>query len=178
VTLRQLPVDSFSTLVLADASIFNMGFYPMSMAARTSSPEAGTNCIPSRRTSSREIISRRQAEKGAASFKAIIWTVILISLVFVGIKVTPLLVSEYEFQDSIQTIARMASVNRPTADKIRQSVLDEATKDNLPIDAKDIQVESTSGNIRISADYSVVVDLKVYQWTLNFHPTASNNALF
>jgi hypothetical protein len=155
-----------------------MDFYPMSMAARTSSPEAGTNCIPPRQTSSREIISMRQTEKGAASFKAIIWTVILASLVFVGIKVTPLLVSEYEFQDSIQTIARMASVNRPTTDKIRQTVLDEATKDNLPIDAKDIQVESTSGNIRISADYSVVVDLKVYQWTLNFHPTASNNALF
>jgi hypothetical protein len=27
-------------------------------------------------------------------------------------------------------------------------------------------------------DYSVTVDLGVYQWTLNFHPTATNNALF
>jgi hypothetical protein len=27
-------------------------------------------------------------------------------------------------------------------------------------------------------DYSVTVDLHVYQWTLNFHPTVTNNALF
>lgn len=99
-------------------------------------------------------------------------------VLYVGVKVTPLLFAEYEFQDGIQTIARMASVNRPPADKIRQSVLTESVKDELLIAPEDIHVESAGGNIRISAEYSVVVDLKVYQWTLNFHPTASNNALF
>jgi hypothetical protein len=31
--------------------------------------------------------------------------------------------------------------------------------------------------VQISASYSITVDLQVYQWTLNFHPTASNSAI-
>jgi hypothetical protein len=88
------------------------------------------------------------------------------------------MIDEYEFQDGIQTIARMATVNRPDSEKIRQAVLKEAEKDELPIRAEDIQVESAGGNVHISVNYSVTVDLKVYQWTVNFNPTATNNALF
>ncbi len=35
-----------------------------------------------------------------------------------------------------------------------------------------------NGNVQIEAAYSVTVDLGVYQWTLNFHPTVRNDALF
>jgi hypothetical protein len=149
---------------------------PMQVPARSIAAEA--ICEPSCSASSRARTDKRQGEKGAGALKAIIWTAIIAMVLYVGVKVTPLLFAEYEFQDGIQTIARMASVNRPSADKIRQSVLTESVKDELQIAPEDIHVESAGGNIRISADYSVVVDLKVYQWTLNFHPTASNNALF
>ncbi|MBZ5645065.1 MAG: DUF4845 domain-containing protein [Acidobacteriia bacterium] len=145
---------------------------------RACSSELQKFCGRSGQALSRNSIARSQGEKGAGSLKAIIWTAILVAVVFVGFKVTPLLVSNYEFQDGIQTIARMASVNRPTAEKIRQSVLQEAEKDELLIAPEDIHVEAAGGNIQISADYSTVVDLKVYQWTLNFHPTASNHSLF
>jgi hypothetical protein len=155
-----------------------MDHSPMPMSASTGSPEVETQSSPPCRDSGHALTPMRLGEKGAGSLKAIIWTVILVILIYVGFQVVPLLVSEYQFQDGIQTIARMASVNRPAVEKIRKSVLEEAQKDELPIASEDIKVESVGGNIRISADYSVVVDLKVYQWTLNFHPTASNNALF
>lgn len=103
---------------------------------------------------------------------------ILAALVYVGVKVIPILVDEYEFQDSIQNIARFASVNRQDNAKIQKAVVTEAEKDDLPVQPEDIKVEGTNGNVRISVDYSVIVDLNVYQWTLNFHPTATNNALF
>ena len=143
-------------------------------------PVIGVEAIrrPCDRVCRRGNSARRHGEKGAGALKAIIWTAVLVIIIYVAFKVTPLLVNEYEFQDGIQTIARMASVNRPTPDKIRQSVLQEAAKDELLIAPEDIHIEAAGGNIRISADYSAVVDLKVYQWTLNFHPTASNNALF
>jgi len=150
----------------------------MPMPARTCVPDVGTQWNPPRRASSLDLPPLRQAEKGAGSLKAIVWTVILVMVVYVGIKVGPPLLSEYEFQDGIQTIARMASVNRPANEKILEAVLKEAEKDDLLIRPEDIHIESARGNIRISADYSVVVDLKVFQWTLNFHPTASNDALF
>jgi hypothetical protein len=123
-------------------------------------------------------MARRHSQGGAGNLKAIVWTMILVALVYVGVKVIPVLVDEYQFQDSIQNIARFASVNRQDNAKIQKAIVTEAEKDDLPVRPEDIKVEGASGNVRISVDYSVTVDLGVYQWTLNFHPTATNNALF
>jgi len=123
-------------------------------------------------------MTQRNSQRGSGNLKAIVWTLILAALVYVGIKVMPILVIEYEFQDSIQNIARFASVNRQDNPKIQKAVVAEAEKDDLPVRPEDVKVEGTNGNVRISVDYAVTVDLSVYQWTLNFHPTASNNALF
>lgn len=109
--------------------------------------------------------------------KAIIWTMVLVAVIYGAVIVLPVIISEYEFQDSLQEIARFASVNHKTNEQIKQSVLEEAQKQDLPVQLEDIKVEGYSGNVHINVDYSVTVDLKVYQWTFNFHPTASNAAL-
>ena len=119
----------------------------------------------------------RSSERGSGAVKAIVWTLILASFIYVCVKVTPTLVNEYEFQDAIQTIARFASVSRQTSEQIKTNVLSEAQKDGIPVNAEDVKVEALSGNIKIHADYSVTIDLIVYQWTLNFHPSADNSAL-
>jgi hypothetical protein len=77
----------------------------------------------------------------------------------------------------MQTVARMASVSRQTPEQIRTSVLKEAKEADVTISPEDIKVEAVSGNITINAEYSVTIDLTVFQWTLNFHPSASNSAL-
>ena len=117
-------------------------------------------------------------QKGAGHLKAIVFTLILVSLIYTAFKVVPYLINEYEFQDGIQEIARYASAMRQDTGKVREAVLKEAQKDDVPVSAEDIKVEGTAGNYQISADYSVTADLKVYQWTLNFHPSVSNKALF
>src|SRR5580698_5674353 len=83
-----------------------------------------TGCVPSHPGLSRRTRAthKRVGEKGAGHLKAIIWTLILASVVYVAVKVTPVLVNEYEFQDGIQNIARFASVNRQSNEQIRQSV--------------------------------------------------------
>jgi cell division protein FtsL len=102
---------------------------------------------------------------------------ILVAFIYAAAMIIPVLINEYQFQDSLQNIARYASVNRKNNDQVRQAVLDEAQKEDLPVQAGDIKVEGNAGNIHINVDYSITVDLKVYQWTLNFHPAASNAAL-
>ncbi len=121
--------------------------------------------------------SRRAGERGAGNLKAILWTIVLVFLIYVGFKVVPILYNDYQFEDSIQTIARFASVNRETPEQIRIKVLKEAQRNDVPVQAGDVKIVSESGNIRINADFSIVVDLQIYQWTLNFHPSASNNSL-
>jgi hypothetical protein len=120
----------------------------------------------------------RDDEKGAGHFKAIFFTLVLAAVIYIGFKVVPILINEYQFQDGIQNIARFASVNRTGSDVIKRSVMDEAEKDNLPVQEDNIKVQGGGKTINISVDYSVIVDLGVYQWTLNFHPSASNQAMF
>ena len=87
------------------------------------------------------------------------------------------MVAEYEFQDSMQDIARNASATGGTVDKIRAAVLKEAEKDELPVQSDDVKVTGSNHNVRINVDYTVTVDLNVYQWTFNFHPAVSNDSL-
>jgi predicted membrane protein len=102
---------------------------------------------------------------------------ILVAFIYSAAMMLPVLINEYQFQDSLQSIARFASVNRKNPDQIRAAVMEEAQKEDLPVQAEDVKVVSNAGNIQIDVDYSVTVDLKVYQWTLNFHPAASNASL-
>lgn len=120
----------------------------------------------------------RNREHGGSALKTLIWLVILGAFVYVGIKTVPVLMTEYQFQDFMQTTARFASVNRnQTAADVSKLVMDEATKQAIPVKPEDIHVTTTAGLVNISADYSVTVDLSVYQLTLNFHPSAVNQPL-
>jgi hypothetical protein len=120
---------------------------------------------------------RRRRERGSGRLKAVVYLAILAGFIFVCIKVVPILMNGYEFEDSMKTTARFASVNRSVPEDIRKSLIQEAAKDDVPIKPEDIRVSAEAGNVRIDASYSVTVDLRFYQWTLNFHPTANNNAL-
>jgi cell division protein FtsL len=122
--------------------------------------------------------TKHRGESGKGRLKAIVWTLILVAFIYTAAMVIPVLINEYQFQDSLQTIARFASVNRKSNEQVRKDVLEEAQKEDLPILAQDIKVEGNAGNVRITVDYSVTVDLKFYEWTLNFHPAAYNASLY
>ncbi len=81
------------------------------------------------------------------------------------------------FKTVFKTLRRIASVYRKTNEQVQQAVLEEAQKEDLPVQAEDVKVEGSAGNVHISVDYSVTVDLKFYQWTMNFHPAANNASL-
>lgn len=136
---------------------------------------AGSSLLSQRSSSRRR--DARHAERGASRLKAIVWVIVLVACFYVGIKVVPVLMDEYEFQDAMSNAARFATVSRQTPDDVRKNLLQEAQKEDLPVRAEDIQVTATNGNVKIDANFSVTVDLQLYQWTLNFHPSASNNAL-
>ena len=145
---------------------------------RTGARPSRTQANPPQPFGRSDRIPNRHPERGAGRAKAIIWTGILLSLIFVAIKVVPVLIDEYQFQDSIQNIARFASANRQNNEQVKQEVLKVVAKQELPIQPDQVRVDGTGGNVHIHADYSVTVDLKVYEWTLDFHPAADNSALY
>jgi len=119
----------------------------------------------------------RRSQLGSSRLKALVWTAILAAFVYVCFRVVPLYMDDFQFRDTMQTAARFASVNRQSPDEIRRNLLKEAEMAEMPIRLEDIKVVTRGGRIDIEANYSVTVDLHLYQWTLKFHPTASNSRL-
>jgi predicted membrane protein len=119
----------------------------------------------------------RNRQAGSSSLKALLWTGLLIAFLYVCFRVVPVYVDDFQFRDSMESAARFASVNHLSSDDIRRNLLKEAEKSDMPLKLEDIKVSTHNGRIDIEANYSVTVDLHVYQWTLNFHPSVSNNRL-
>jgi hypothetical protein len=119
----------------------------------------------------------RCQERGGARIKTLIWLVIFVAFMYVSIEVVPVLFAEYEFQDDIQTTARYVPYNRATMDDVKASVLKSAQSHDLPVTAADITVVPHGYGAQIDVAYSVTVNLLVYQWTFNFHPSATSNTL-
>ncbi|MFZ0640117.1 MAG: DUF4845 domain-containing protein [Candidatus Acidiferrales bacterium] len=109
--------------------------------------------------------------------KTLLTLVIIFALVFSAIKIVPIYVANYQLQDSMQEEATYASVNRKSADQIKADLEKKLTNLGLSVDPSTIQVTSVMGNVQISLEYTIPVDLKVYQLQLHFHPQADNTSL-
>jgi hypothetical protein len=118
-----------------------------------------------------------RGERGNGRLGTLVWVVLLAAFAYVCTQVVPVLYAEYQFQDAMQTTARFATINRQSPEQIRKALVVEAKSKDIPVEPENIHVTSEAGNVKINAAYSVTVDLRVYQLTLNLHPSASNNAL-
>ncbi len=140
-------------------------------------PQAANGKIVLRACAHATVADGRKGERGAGHLKAIVWTAILVAFIYVAAMTIPVLINNYQFQDSIEQIARFSSIGHKSNEEVKKAVLDEAQKEDLPIEAENIKVAGSNGNIHINVDYSVAIDLKVFQWTVTFHPAANNSAL-
>ncbi len=109
----------------------------------------------------------------------LITLVILGAMAFTAIKIVPVYVENYQFQDSIEAESRFALTGYPKKgpDDVRADIFKKAQELDIPVRSEDIRVNITNGSVEIGTDYSVPIDLKVYQFTLQFHPHADNHSI-
>lgn len=109
----------------------------------------------------------------------IITLLIMGSMIFAAVKVVPVYFANYQFQDAIASESRFALTGYPkrSLDDIRDDVWQKAQELSIPAQKEDIQVNIANGSVSISVDYSVPIDLAVYQVTLQFHPHADNHSI-
>jgi hypothetical protein len=120
---------------------------------------------------------RCNGERGGARIKTLIVLIILGCAVFCAVKIVPPYFDNYQLQDSMRQEAAYASATRKQDDDIRADIEKKLKQLGIPADSKDIQVSDDAGNVKISVDYTVPVDLAVYQLQLHFHPEANNASL-
>jgi hypothetical protein len=121
--------------------------------------------------------AKRRSQRGEGKLKAIVFTLIIISGIYVAYKLVPPYVNEYQLQDKMQELARFGIVNRYSDEQVRENVYKAVQDLNLPIKREDIKVTITQATCRISLDYTVPVDLLFYSTELHFSPSSENKSL-
>jgi len=120
-------------------------------------------------------------ERGNSKLNVILVLLILAAMIFSVAKIVPVYFANYQFQDAIQTEAKFALTGYPkkNLDELREDIYKKAQELDIPAsrDAIRVDVDPTRGYVDIGLDYSVPIDLKVYQFTLQFHPHADNHTI-
>ena len=116
--------------------------------------------------------SSQRSQRGEGRLKAIIYTVILVTLVFLAVKLVPLYVAEYQLQDKMNEQAKFAVVNRYSEEQIRDILMKVVRDLDIPATRDDIKLASTNHGVSISISYTVPVDFLVYKTDITFTPTS------
>jgi hypothetical protein len=120
----------------------------------------------------------RHGELGGGKLNLLLSLVIVGSLVFAAVKIVPVYVNNYELQDSMETEARFAVANRKTPVDIRQDVWKKVVELGVPAKPDNLKViYGPDGTIQLTLDYTVAINLIVYQWNKDFHIRADNRSI-
>jgi hypothetical protein len=117
------------------------------------------------------------SQRGGGTIKAILWSAILIYGAFVAYKILPAYVAEYQLADKMQEQARFSVVNRYSEEQVRDNIFKVVKDLEIPVKREEIKVVSNQDVVKISMDYTVPVDLLVYQLNLHFTPSSENKSL-
>ena len=116
------------------------------------------------------------------TLKLIAGFVVIAAVVYGSAMLIPPFFSNYQFEDAIETEARMSTYSTKPEDAIRESVFKKAQDLEIPIAKEQIKVQRSgyqgTGSILIETQYTVHVDLPGYPLDLNFHPTTKNRGAF
>jgi hypothetical protein len=122
---------------------------------------------------------RKSGQRGGSKANLMVTLVAFSALVFTAVKIVPVYFANYQFQDSIESESRFALTGYPTksADDVRTDIWNKARELGIPASKDAIQVAMENGRVSIGLDYSVPIDLAVYQFILQFHPHADNHSI-
>jgi hypothetical protein len=121
----------------------------------------------------------QNAERGGAKLNLVITLVILGAMAFAAVKIVPVYFANYQMQDSMNSESRFALTGYPKKgpSDVQDDILKKAQDLGIPAKRDDIVVLMDNGSVSITLDYSVTIDLAVYQWTHQFHAHADNHSI-
>ena len=117
------------------------------------------------------------AQGGEGRAKAIFWTLVFLTVIFVCYKVIPSYVKDFELQEKMQETARYASAFHKPEEEIRDTIFKEVQDLEIPAKREDIKVEYSGRTVRISVEYTVAVDFLLFQRDMHFKPSSENRSL-
>jgi len=123
-----------------------------------------------------------QAESIMGTIKLILVLGLLGGLAYVCAEIIPPYFANYEFQDTLDTEARLGTYSTKGDEVIRDAIFKRAQELELPLTRDQIKVQRTggpgTGSVFIETSYSVHVELPGYPMDLDFHLQSKNKGAF
>ena len=102
-------------------------------------------------------------ERGEGRLGTLFALTLVVVLIYLGVKVIPIMINTYAFKDFIEEEARFASVRRDD-EEIKQRVWRKARELDLPVEMKQIHTERSNARFDIDVSYSVPIVTPVYTY--------------
>jgi hypothetical protein len=118
--------------------------------------------------------SSNRGQRGFISFSAILGLAIVVAVVFGAIRLLPPYIANYQFQDSIDNLARTATYSQVSEQDLRRQVMRQATDLGIQLDDRRVTVQKDRTTVNIQINYEVPVNLVARQVVLRFAPQAGN----
>lgn len=108
--------------------------------------------------------------------KAILALAFLGTVVFCALRIVPVYIENYQFQDFLNHAAVEATVRQPQPkpEDLQAEIYSKAESLGIPVERQDIKV-SVGRTVTVNVHYVVDVDLKFYTLPLHFTPSAKNS---
>jgi hypothetical protein len=94
--------------------------------------------------------------------------------VFLAITLGPIYYNNLNFESDVKTEVSRAAAHTMSSDTIVKDILDLARKNEISLKKQNIQIERYAGQIDVTVDYSVPVDLLVIERDFNFKINVSS----
>lgn len=123
----------------------------------------------------------RNKQLGGGTIKFLVTMAILGFGAFSAYEIIPAYFANYQLQDMMKSEALFATsaIPRKTPDDIHDDIWKKVQELGIPAKSEDIKVTAATNNqaVSMAVDYSVPVNLIVYQFTLDFHPHADSHSI-
>ncbi|GJL71600.1 MAG: hypothetical protein NMNS01_07990 [Nitrosomonas sp.] len=101
-----------------------------------------------------------QQQKGVTLSGLLMWSVILIMIVVLGMKLTPVYLEYVAIQKSFAAIVNDSTLKNASPNEIRLSFNKRANINDIDvISGRDIKISKEKGRLMLKADYSVTIPL-------------------
>lgn len=109
--------------------------------------------------------------------KSLIGLLVIMAAIYVAWQIFPPYYNNFQFQDEIESQARLNSYTTKSEQEIKDGLMKKARELEIPVTSEQVRVQRNGAELSISAEYSVHVDLPMYPLDLHFTPNSKNKKI-
>ncbi len=109
--------------------------------------------------------------------KSLFGIAVVLVAVYLVWKVMPAYYTNFEFQDFVESQARIESYSQHSEQEIAEVFAKKAAELEIPLTAEKIHVQRAGNDLTVNAEYDVHIDIPIHPFDLHFTPSTKNKRI-